>query len=347
MKVALVHHRLTKHGGLEARLRNYMKYFSEKGHDVDVFCYKYDHDIKLPKRVEVIKLELGLMPKPYRRWYFNKKVQKAFDPNAYDFSLSLERTEGQMACLAPGDHRGFMRAMNKPIIRLKDLLQVRLDKYAFGRAKVIFPCSDWVRQNLIDYYDIPEEKMITLYPPLNVEQFSALQGSALQEAKKKWNMKADKMNFGIVSTSHKRKGIPFLLKLFKELGADFQLYIAGKPKVKAHSDNVHYVGYVEKVQDFYSALDFTIHPSLFEPYGQVIAESLACETPVIISENTGWSKILAENQGRVVEGFEIDVWANKIRELNPDDFSVNRDFIKRMGLSTEMHMQKMLEQFQL
>ena len=64
MKIALVHLRLLRRGGLETRLFSYMRYFSELGHDVSVIVYKIGQDVVAPEHVRLMRIDLKRIPKP-------------------------------------------------------------------------------------------------------------------------------------------------------------------------------------------------------------------------------------------------------------------------------------------
>lgn len=334
-------------GGLEARLRNYIDYFVGRGDQVTVYCYKVDSDFHIPEGVKVVRLNLGGMPKPYRSWYFNQKLNKVFDADDFDFSLALGRTSQQQACLAPGDHLGFLEALGKKNRRRpSDHVQINLDKVAFKNSEVIFPCSELVRENLIRLYGIAPEKLFTIRPPLNSQRYNNELRTDRESLRRKFNMSEDKKTFVIASTSHRRKGVPLLLKVFKEL-TDYpvELKIAGRPRVRTRLPNVEYIGYAERSEELFTAGDFSIHPAVYEPFGQVISESLACGTPVIISKNTGWSHDLPADYGHVVPTYEVQDWVNRIKDAIDGHFSIPENFPEVHELTLEQHMDKMIKYY--
>lgn len=347
VKVALVHKRIGHVGGLETRLRNYMQYFSDRGDAVTVFCYKQDRSIALPKNVEVRRVPVGAMPKPYRAWYFNHKLNRIFRQEEFDFSLALGRTSQQVACLAPGDHLGYLKAKNKRGRKPVDLVQINLDKLSFKKSQLIFPCSDLVQGNLESLYGVPAQKMEILLPPLDTQRFNLSLAPQREALRQRFGMSATKKTFVAVSTSHKRKGIPLLLELFEELkDLPIELKIAGRSRRKTRRnkpDNVEFVGYVKRPEELFTAADYSIHPAIYEPFGQVISESLACGTPVLISENTGWSRTLPATYGTVVQGFDKEEWKKAIRESLEKDLEIPQDFSEIHSLSLEKHMEKMLK----
>lgn len=348
MKVALVHKRMGMVGGLEARLRNYIDYFVQRGDHVTVFCYKIDPNFHIPDGVEVVRLNMGGMPKPYRTWYFNHKLNKIFDPNDFDFSLALGRTSQQRACLAPGDHLGFLDALGrKNRRRPSDHVQINLDKAAFNNSEIIFPCSDLVKHNLQKWYGIEGDRVFTIKPPLNTNRYNRSLKAERPALRKKFNMSDDKKTFVIASTSHRRKGIPLLLKVFKQLvDLPVELKIAGSPRVRTRLPNVEYIGYAERSEELFTAGDFSIHPAIYEPFGQVISESLACGTPVLISKNTGWSTDLPTSYGSVISTYEVDDWVDAIKKAITSDYDIPEDFAEIHELTLEQHMEKMIGLYQ-
>ena len=149
-----------------------MAYFLENQHHVTLFCYKRDPSFEVPEGVHVHQVSIGFAPKHLRRYAFDKRLQKVFRKEDFDFSLSMERTSHQHASIAPGDHLGFLKAMGINGWRSKHRVQVKMDRHCFEGSEVIFPCSDMIARNLTDLYHVPTEKLLPLYPPLNAKKFN-------------------------------------------------------------------------------------------------------------------------------------------------------------------------------
>lgn len=328
-------------------MHNYLNYFHQNGHDVTLFCYKQDDSFAIPEGTKVVKVSPGLAPKHLRRYWFNKRLAKVFKQGDFDFSLTMERTSQQDATIAPGDHKGFMKAMGITGRRLKHWAQVKMDAACFEHSEAIFPCSDMIAENLRRFYQIPNEKLCTLYPPLDVEKFNRSLRGDREKLRQAFGMSPQKTTFVMVSVSHTRKGVPLALEIFKHLPADsFELKIAGSPKLTSSLPNVEFVGYIKDTPGFFTAADFTLHPALFEPAGQIVAESLACGTPVVISEKTGWAPKLEHSEGLVISGFSPEKWAKELIELRNREFDIPEDFAVRNELTLNQHMEKMLSFFE-
>lgn len=328
-------------------MHNYLHYFQANGHEVTLFCYKQDDSFSIPDGTKVVKVSPGLAPKHLRRYWFNKRLAKVFKQGDFDFSLTMERTSQQDATIAPGDHRGFMQAMGIKSIRPKHRAQVKMDTACFEHSQAIFPCSDMIADNLQHLYQIPKEKLCTLYPPLDVNRFNRGLRSERDQLRREFGMSAGKTTFVMVSVSHTRKGVPLALEIFKHLPSEsFELKIAGNPQLSSPLPHVEFVGYVMDTPGFFTAADFTLHPAMFEPAGQIVAESLACGTPVIISEKTGWAPKLDANEGLVISGFSAENWAREVMNLQNRKFNIAEDFAIRNELTLDLHMKKMLSFFE-
>ncbi|NLV08380.1 glycosyltransferase [Halomicrobium mukohataei] len=57
----------------------------------------------------------------------------------------------------------------------------------------------------------------------------------------------------------------------------------------------------EELAEVYSAAAVTIHPSQYEPFGNVVTESLACGTPVVTNDTVGASEILDQSCGVITD----------------------------------------------
>ena len=344
MKIALIHYRLINRGGLENRLKNYSTWLCQNGHDVDIICAK-EENIDIPSEISIIKIGLGWTPKLLRKWRFSQKVKEYLSAHEYDLSLSLGRTQGQDIVLAPSNHLGYMKAHGQKKKKWKDRIQIILDANSYHSSKVILAASQMIKKELIDHYWIKEDKIKVLPPPIEIKNFKLLKNQK-EFLQKKWNISDQKKNFLFVSTGHKNKGLPLLNKLFKQLeDAKYHLYIVGYPSVKPKHNNITYIGYCKDAQtlnELYAAVDFTIHPSTYDAFGQIVTESLQSGTPVIISKNVGAKEIITPNRGIMANSFEIKEWLEIIKNIDSNQFSVEENIGQLLGLDLDQHMKKIL-----
>lgn len=344
LKVALIHYRLIQFGGLETRLKNYIRFFHERGDVVHVLCAKYNPIIELPKDVKVVQLGAGLLPKPFRQGRFDARLGRYMKRHRYDFSLSLGRTSHQQFILCPGNHLGYLHKMNNKPASINDLEQIRMDRRGFHHSQIIFAASEMIRNELISLYHVHPDKVKILYPPLNTTNYTTPTREEKRSARLALNWDTNHRFFLFVSTGHERKGLPLLLSIFEKLtDTNNHLIIMGLPEVHSSLPNVHYAGYQSNPRPYYLAADALLHPSVYEPYGQIVAESLASHTPVIISDQVGASELVNEMEGIILPPKSADKWEETIREFNPHNFAISPTFAFDKKITLSHHMQKMLE----
>ena len=111
-----------------------------------------------------------------------------------------------------------------------------------------------------------------------------------------------------LSRIHVKKGINFLIEAFaalKELSTGYELLVAGEGE-QAYvaeleqlamrlgvNDRVHFVGgvYGDEKWRLFREADVFVLPTYSENFGIVVAEALACGTPVITTKGTPWQEL--------------------------------------------------------
>lgn len=345
MNIALIHIRLMNKGGLETRLINYMNYFLAKGDQVTIITSKISGEIQLPNSVKVVQLELSKYPKFIRHLFFNYQLETYLKSNVYDYALSLERTWSQAHLIAPNTHIGFLKAQHKWWRNPSDLLQLYLDKKSFASVPHIYACSQMVKDEIVNDYKIDTAKIKVVFPPLNTAKFNLKHRTQRAQFQKKHEIDDTKINFLFVSTSHKRKGLDLLIEIFsKSENKDKHLYIAGS-NTKYNQSNIHSLGFVNNTFELYTAVDATLHPAIYEPFGQIISESIACGTYVIVSDKVGAKEIIQdENMGQVIKSStDINAWNLAIQQVKKDREIPNYqiEYISS-ELALENHMKKIV-----
>lgn len=117
-----------------------------------------------------------------------------------------------------------------------------------------------------------------------------------------------------LSRIHVKKGIELLMKAIAQLKdelKDYRVKIAGEgdsayintlkkiAKEQGISDIVQFVGgvYGEKKWELFRNADLFVLPSYSENFGIVVAEALACGTPVLTTKRTPWQELETQNCG--------------------------------------------------
>jgi glycosyltransferase involved in cell wall biosynthesis len=90
---------------------------------------------------------------------------------------------------------------------------------------------------------------------------------------------------------------------------------------------VHFLGHRDDVPAILRALDLSLLPSWYEPFANVMLESMAMGTPLLVSEVGGGPELVEDGvSGRLLAPKRPDSWAAAARELLGD-----RERLARMG----------------
>lgn len=157
--------------------------------------------------------------------------------------------------------------------------------------------------------------------------------AARAAARARWGMSADARIVLFVGRLEAAKGLQALLSAFSCVVEenDLCLAIVGDGSLRSHVEaiaakpdcRVTYLGRLsgDDVLCAYLTADLLVLPSLFEPWGLVINEAMACGLPVIVSDRVGCADDLVrpgETGLIVAAGREIDL-ASAIRQLAHDE----------------------------
>lgn len=338
MHIALIHYRLLKNGGLETRLFNYLNEFRKRGFDITLVVSKIDPDVKLHPDIKIEQVNLKLVPKPIRMYFFDKGVKRVISNGNFDFSFSLGRTSNQDLVLCPGNHLGYLKAMNLGAGGPIDRLNVYLDRLAYRRSKLVLACSQMMKDELIDLFHVPAEKIKVLLPPIDSNRFNLSGKKNKLELRLNHGFSQDKKSLLFLTTGNTRKGYPFLLMLMNELlDEPIELIIAGVKPMNSSLPNVKYIGYTENAEELLWAADALIHPALYEPFGQVITESIQCGTPVLVSEMVGAKEVVSDKVGKVISGFDLSTWKTEVLDALNREFQFDEEFAERNELTVQQH----------
>ena len=171
MKIALLHTRLLRKGGLETRLFSYMEYLHGAGHEVTLIVARVGKGISVPDGVRLIKIPLWWVPQTYLHPVFDFFLKRQIQRGKFDFVLSLTKSTCQDAILAPGNHPGFLRTKPGRKISRKDQIMIDMEREGFNHTKTVLACSQMMKDELIEFYDTEPDRIKVLLPPSDPQRF--------------------------------------------------------------------------------------------------------------------------------------------------------------------------------
>lgn len=205
-------------------------------------------------------------------------------------------------------------------------------------GKIIMKKSDRLIANSKDTLDktapsnMSEHKKEVIYNGIDTSKYSPSHEHDIKE-----ELSLDKYTL-TVSRLVKQKGLDYMVEalpdIVKEMETDSSNYkhvvIGQGPEKEAlkeqaeelgMEENLHFTGFVpeEKMTDYYTQADAFILPSLYEPFGIVLVEAMACETPVIATRAGGIPEVM-EDTGMLIDKKSPEEITEKTLEVieNPD-----------------------------
>ncbi|MFK7776898.1 MAG: glycosyltransferase [Gimesia sp.] len=201
----------------------------------------------------------------------------------------------------------------------------RLLKTAYQSADVVVAVSEGVRAATIDSYDCDPAFVQTIYNPINIER--------IDEFYNQGELQLSSEQFHVVSCGrlHAQKGFSCLIeaaeKLIYEKGlTNLRFHILGEGPCREEleqeiqqrhlNDYVFLPGFQSNPFQYYRAAQLFCLPSLYEGFGLVLAEAMACRIPVLSTDcPSGPAEILADGEfGRLVEPGNSDALADQISD---------------------------------
>ncbi len=315
-KIVIVKYLLSNKGGIETRFHNYLNEFLSRGFQIEVIYGSCEKNYHFLDDVDYKRISLGFTPtRNLRKIRFAKRVaiqrKKQLDNNIV---ISMGRTGGSDITIAAGNYDGASKQKVKGSNWYRQRLYY-LDRLSFDHSSLIIAASDMVRQSIINLFDVNENKIKVVHPPVDHLKFQRLPKEEIMEIQREYRIDPTRFNFLFVSTSHQRKGLAFLRKIFKKLGPQYQLFAIGKP-IGFEEDNMRYLGHVERTWEIYNAVDYLIHPANYEAFGQVVPEAILCGTKAIISSNVGAKEIMSSSYGTVIDSLNPNEWVSQIQKLD-------------------------------
>ncbi|MCX7770577.1 MAG: glycosyltransferase family 4 protein [Proteobacteria bacterium] len=207
----------------------------------------------------------------------------------------------------------------------------KLEKIAYKKFDLILSNTDFVRERLYHFYDLPEEKIKTVYLPAPLETISC------KEREIKNNYK-----ISFVGGNFQRKGLLQLIKavdILRKEGINIKIVVAGRDKnqkiieewmrKEGYTGIVDFMGHLrrEEVKKMIMDSDVFAMPSITEAYGLVYLEAMALGVPVIGTIEGGTKEIIIDGEnGFLCNPDDVIDIAGKIKKCL--DKSIRNKLIK-------------------
>ncbi len=219
-----------------------------------------------------------------------------------------------------------------------------IEQSAYKLADGIIAVSEQMKEDVIEAYGVAKEKVTVIHNGIDPEFYKPTFDNSLLE---KYGIDPNIPFVLFVGRITRQKGISQLIAAAKHFNKNSQIVLcAGAPDTKEieletealiadlrkERDGVILISEMlprEKIKVLYSHARVFACPSLYEPFGIINLEAMACETPVVGSHVGGIPEIIVEGATGYLVPLQ-SVSRTDFNPLNPEKFQ--KDFASKVNL---------------
>ena len=210
-----------------------------------------------------------------------------------------------------------------------------VEKTAIEMADAIIAVSNETKEDVLKHFNVDKEKVKVIYNGINLEEYVVTEETSTLE---KYGIDKSKPYVLFVGRITRQKGIIHLVNAIKYIDSDTQIILcAGAPdtpeigkemedsvnEVKKMRNNVIWIDKMldkKEVIQLYSHADVFCCPSIYEPFGIINIEAMACETAVVASAVGGIKEVVVHGETGILIPVEQQKTA-PFEPIDPDKFA--------------------------
>lgn len=210
-----------------------------------------------------------------------------------------------------------------------------IEKTAIEMADAVIAVSKETKEDVLKYFEVDEEKVKVIYNGIRLEEYTP---TAQTTALEKYGVDSSKPYVLFVGRITRQKGIIYLVNAIQHIHPDTQIVLcAGAPDtpeiekemeaaVAAIKNTRSNLIWIAEMLDKPSIIQFYSHaavfccPSIYEPFGIINIEAMACETAVVASAVGGIKEVVVHEETGIlvpVEQHQVAPFA----PVDPEQFS--------------------------
>jgi UDP-glucose:(heptosyl)LPS alpha-1,3-glucosyltransferase len=376
MKIALgIREFLPEKGGAERYCYDLMQFLADKGVEVHIYSSAFP---QRDRRLFFHMVPVISHPKSLNVLSFAVNCRRMMGKEKFDCIMGVGDTL-YADLLQPhgGVHwKWFWRGLGgykKPfpwffkfsgrVLSPKQWAKGLIEDAPYAKAKKIVAISEMVKEDICDYYGIPEGRMMVIYNGVDTNRFHPRDKRYRKEISSRYGLGTKDLLLLFVSHNFRLKGLRYLIQalaLVKRKRENVKLLVIGRDRAGPYcrlakklgcSADVLFAGGVRNLERYYASADILVHPTFYDPCSLVVLEALATGLPVITTRYNGAGGIILEGQ----EGFvlddprDVDILAEKILYLaQPRRLKAASTAARRLAIkfSQKRSYQKMFDAIQ-
>jgi glycogen synthase len=210
-----------------------------------------------------------------------------------------------------------------------------IEKTAIEMADAVIAVSEETREDVMRHFDVDPNKVQVIYNGINLKEYVKTEST---RTLKEYGIDETLPYVLFVGRITRQKGIIHLVNAIKYLHPETQVVLcAGAPdtpeiaremeesvdEVRKQRDNVIWIEKMldkEQVIELYSHASVFCCPSIYEPFGIINIEAMACETAVVASAVGGIKEVVVDGETGILVPIEQQDVA-PFEPVDPDKFA--------------------------
>ncbi|MFV1996228.1 MAG: glycogen synthase, partial [Verrucomicrobiales bacterium] len=186
-----------------------------------------------------------------------------------------------------------------------------LEKTAVEMADAVIAVSEGTKADILRLFDLEQEKVRIIYNGVDTGEYRPVEAP---ETLARFGIDASRPYVLFVGRITRQKGIVHLVNAIEHLGGDYQVVLcAGAPDTPEIAQEMKKaveharagregVIWIEEMVDTPTKVALYAHagvfccPSIYEPFGIINLEAMACETPVVASALGGMLEVVVDGE---------------------------------------------------
>ncbi|WP_148254164.1 glycosyltransferase family 4 protein [Aidingimonas lacisalsi] len=300
----------------------------ELGYRVVILAERANKALIERSGVDWVRLRRWPLKGPYRRFWFNQRVQAWSRRHQPDLLISHgDCASRDVIYLHNCVHLASERIHGRPIAT-SEVAAIHDHVLSQDNFRRIAVNSRMMRNDVVTRYGISEHKVEISYPGYDPEQFNTRNARLdRQTVRKTLSIDATTRFIGLVTSGNFRKrNVAGFVEMAAQLEANrpghYRFLVVGKDDATPYqrqaerlgiADSILWRSTVADVERLYGALDLFVLPAHIEEFGRVALEAMACGTPVLLSSWVGASELLERDfQELVVNSNDPTDWVERI-----------------------------------
>lgn len=226
--------------------------------------------------------------------------------------------------------------------RTRKMLDDKRRSYNGLKKLAVVGVSEWITKEAKQSVLKDANIICTIHNWINLDIFREKKEEAA-ELKKKLNLNDKYVLLGVAAVWGNIKGLDNFINIAKLLNNDEIIVLVGRVNdvdLPPNIINIPEIKNAEELAVYYSMADLFLQLSPEESFGKVVAEAMACGTPIITIDSTANAELVTSETGFVCQKDNVQEIVDKIRMLKQDNLKkMNINCRKRAVNQFDMYNQ--------